>query len=255
MSSTTNEYLTVSEAAELLRVSVSTVRRWIREGGLVAHRVGRRRVLLNRDDVMDSIRVLDNGARSVDNDQPALAGAAHSTLNNLGNDSDDFDLGALASLIEHSPDRPVHRRLAPEEVERRLAALDRAREVSKQIRARQEASGIMTPESWELINEGRDERTRQLMGEDDPEFDAFDIGPVAAMIVHSPDRPVRRPLTPDEQQGMLAALERAKRTSARIQERSGVDVFPPSWPIIAEMRAERTRQLNREDEAPGELGT
>lgn len=81
------------------------------------------------------------------------------------------------------------------------------------------------------------------MDESDPEFEAFDIGPIAGMIVHSPDRPGLRLLTDDEQHRMMSARERANRTSSRIQERSGIAVLPPSWPIIAEMREERTRQV------------
>ena len=45
------EYLTVAEAATLLRVAPSTIRRWIREGDVPAHRIGRRRVALRRADL------------------------------------------------------------------------------------------------------------------------------------------------------------------------------------------------------------
>jgi excisionase family DNA binding protein len=44
------EFLTVAEAATLLRVAPSTIRRWIREGDVPAHRIGRRRVALLRAD-------------------------------------------------------------------------------------------------------------------------------------------------------------------------------------------------------------
>jgi excisionase family DNA binding protein len=40
------EYLTVAEAAELLKVHKSTIWRWIESGSLPAYRVGRRGVRL-----------------------------------------------------------------------------------------------------------------------------------------------------------------------------------------------------------------
>ena len=49
------EYVTVAEAATLLRVAPSTVRRWIREGDVPAYRIGRRRVALRRDDLANLI--------------------------------------------------------------------------------------------------------------------------------------------------------------------------------------------------------
>ena len=45
------DFVTVAEAATLLRVAPSTVRRWIREGDVPAHRIGRRRVALRRADL------------------------------------------------------------------------------------------------------------------------------------------------------------------------------------------------------------
>ncbi|MGH2618270.1 MAG: helix-turn-helix domain-containing protein, partial [Thermomicrobiales bacterium] len=45
------EYLTVAEAATLMRVAPSTIRRWIREGDLPAYRLGRRRVGLKPTDL------------------------------------------------------------------------------------------------------------------------------------------------------------------------------------------------------------
>jgi len=45
------ETLSVAEAAELLKVSKSTLWRWIDRGDLPAYRVGRRRIRLKRTDI------------------------------------------------------------------------------------------------------------------------------------------------------------------------------------------------------------
>lgn len=45
------DYLSVAEAADRLRVAQSTIRRWIREGDVPAYRLGRRRVGLKRGDL------------------------------------------------------------------------------------------------------------------------------------------------------------------------------------------------------------
>lgn len=46
-----DEYVTVAEAAELLGVAQSTIRRWIREQRVPAYRLGDRRILLRRHDL------------------------------------------------------------------------------------------------------------------------------------------------------------------------------------------------------------
>ena len=122
------DYITVTEAATLLRVAPSTVRRWIREGDVPAFRIGRRRVALKRDD----LRNLITPAR------PAIE-----TKNNAAVD-----------------DPVVGRRLTPEEVQQALEALDRAQRHAAETTARR--GGKLFPPSWITINEQRDERTRQL---------------------------------------------------------------------------------------------
>ena len=49
------EFVTVAEAATLLRVAPSTVRRWIREGDVPAYRLGQRRIGLRRGDLVSLI--------------------------------------------------------------------------------------------------------------------------------------------------------------------------------------------------------
>ena len=103
MRSLDEEYVTVAEATTLLRVAPSTVRRWIREGDVPAHRIGRRRVALRRADLARLIR-------------PARPAAE--MKNNAAVD-DPF----------------VGRRLTPEEVQQALEALDRAQRHAKETRA------------------------------------------------------------------------------------------------------------------------
>jgi excisionase family DNA binding protein len=54
---TTEEFLTVAEVAEILKLNQQTVRNWIDQGSLPAHRVGRR-VRIRRSDLD---RMLDEG--------------------------------------------------------------------------------------------------------------------------------------------------------------------------------------------------
>ena len=122
------EFVTVAEAAALLRVATSTIRRWIREGDVPAHRIGRRRVALRRADLARLITPARPAAETKDN------------------------------VAVNEP--VVGRRLTPEEVQQALDAMDRARRHAAEIQARR--GGKLFPPSWITINEQRDERTRQL---------------------------------------------------------------------------------------------
>jgi excisionase family DNA binding protein len=93
------DYVTVAEAATLLRVAPSTVRRWIREGDVPAYRIGRRRVTLRRVDLSAQV---------------TSAPAATGTVDKLAGDE------ALEI-----------RRLTPEEKQHAMDAMDRAQELSK----------------------------------------------------------------------------------------------------------------------------
>ena len=122
------EYVTVAEAAALLRVATSTIRRWIREGDVPAHRIGRRRIALRCADLARLITPARPSTEMNDN----LAG-----------------------------DEPVvGRRLTPEEIQRGLEAMYRAQQRAAEIQ--EERGGKLFSPSWEIINEQRDERTRQL---------------------------------------------------------------------------------------------
>jgi excisionase family DNA binding protein len=127
MSAVDEEYLTVAEAATLLRVAPSTIRRWIRQGDVPAHRIGRRRVALKRDDLSNLIT-------------PARPGAETSG--------------------EAGDQKWEPRQLTPEEQQQALELMDRIQQRAKEITAQR--GGKLFPPSWITINEQRDERTRQL---------------------------------------------------------------------------------------------
>jgi excisionase family DNA binding protein len=122
------EFLTVAEAATLLRVAPSTIRRWIREGDVPAYRIGRRRVALKRDDLSNLITPARHGMET--------------------------------SVEVVGDERWEPRRLTPEEQQQALEALDRAQRHAAETRAHR--GGKLFPPSWITINEQRDERTRQL---------------------------------------------------------------------------------------------
>jgi excisionase family DNA binding protein len=124
------DYLTVTEAAALLRVAPSTIRRWIREGDLPAYRIGRRRVALLRTDLA------------------SLVAPARAALEPVQEESD----------IE----RIKQRKLTPEEVRQGIEAMERLKALSDEIYARR--GGQPFRPSQEIIDEMREERTRQLTG-------------------------------------------------------------------------------------------
>jgi excisionase family DNA binding protein len=122
------DFVTVAEAATLLRVAPSTIRRWIREGDIPAHRIGRRRVALRRADLARLIAPARPSAETKD------------------------------KVVADEP--IVGRRLTTEEKQRAREAMDRAQELAK--RTFEERGGKLFPPAWITINEQRDERTRQL---------------------------------------------------------------------------------------------
>jgi excisionase family DNA binding protein len=137
MSALEDDYLTVDEAASLLRVAPSTVRRWIRQGDVPAFRMGKRRVALRRADLSALITPLHAGRHAAGDDD-----------------------GAWQETVA----------LTPEEEERRERAKERALQVLAELKKKREEDrarrgGKPFPPSWITINEMRDERTRQLIGE------------------------------------------------------------------------------------------
>ncbi len=64
-----DEFLTVAEVAEILRVNPQTIRNWIDAGALPAVRVGQRRVRIRGEDLQT---LLDRGQRSGRAAKPAF---------------------------------------------------------------------------------------------------------------------------------------------------------------------------------------
>jgi excisionase family DNA binding protein len=120
------DYLPVAEAATRLRVSPSTIRRWIREGDLPAYRLGRRRVGLKRDD-------LDRLVTPV-------------------------RTAAYENQMSHITTTSI-RQFTAEERRRGLEIMDELERMAKAITAER---GAPFPPSTELLAQQREERTRQL---------------------------------------------------------------------------------------------
>jgi excisionase family DNA binding protein len=120
-------YLTVAQAAAHLAVHPSTIRRWIDRGRLPAYRLGEKRIGVRPSDL----------ARLVAPRPPRQ------------------EQGSVARA-----ERPVVPRLTKAEQRRGLQALAELERLSAAIAARH---GKLTPESWELLDQSREERTRDLL--------------------------------------------------------------------------------------------
>jgi excisionase family DNA binding protein len=119
-------YLTVAQAAEQLGVHQSTIRRWIDAGILTAYRVGPKRVRIRAADVERTV-VPRRGARQ-----------------------------------KHPSMPKIRRHMTKAEQKRALNALAEMERFSAEMAAKY---GKPDVEGWVLINESRDERSRQLSGE------------------------------------------------------------------------------------------
>lgn len=125
-----NEYLTVAEAAALLKVSKSTIWRWIEKGTLPAYRVGSRGVRLKRAQLEQVVTPLTGERRRGES-------------------------VAQAEQIQIQP-------LTPQERERGLQALETLRRMRQEMLA--ERGGVKFSDSAALIREEREKRTQELMG-------------------------------------------------------------------------------------------
>lgn len=121
--------MTVSQAARLLGVHISTVRRWIKREKLPAYRVGDKGVRVRRVDVVQLITPWGK----------------------------DQERGGRTEQSE----RIVIPPMTKEEQERGLRALAEAERFSDELLAKRGAE--LFPDSTELIRKQREERTRELM--------------------------------------------------------------------------------------------
>jgi excisionase family DNA binding protein len=122
-----DQYLTVERAARQLSVHPSTIRRWIDQGHLPAYRLGPKRIGVRQSDL-------------------ATMAVPRPTRG-------EKDSGMAAS--DH---RPVPL-MGQEEQRRGLKALHEMRRLRDELAERR---GKLTRESWELLDEAREERTRDL---------------------------------------------------------------------------------------------
>ena len=125
------DYLSVAEAADRLRVAQSTSRRWIREGDVPAYRLGRRRVGLKRGD-------LDRLVTPV---RPA---------------TDENHMSQITTTEV--------RQFTTEQRRRGLEIMDGLERMRKDDLAGR--GGVPYPSSTELLAEMREERMRQLTSEE-----------------------------------------------------------------------------------------
>jgi excisionase family DNA binding protein len=111
----------------VLQVSTTSMRRWLRQGRLPSYRVGPRGIRIRRED-------LDRVVIPV---RPAVEPA------------------------ENEAGRPSIRRLTEEERRRGYEALEASRRLGERMRARR--GGQPFAESWPMIREAREERSKQLL--------------------------------------------------------------------------------------------
>jgi excisionase family DNA binding protein len=125
-----DEYVTVAEAATLVGVSASTIWRWVNQKFLPAYRSGPRKVRLKRADLTKVV----TSARPIRETHPD-EDVVIQDVRSIGPLTDQERRDLLAAIEES-------KRLHAEELARR--------------------SGKLFPPSYEIINEMRDERTREL---------------------------------------------------------------------------------------------
>ncbi len=127
-----DDFCSVAEAAALLKVSHSTIWRWIAAGKLSAYRIGPRSIRIKRE----ALQAVVQPARATEEEGTAM-----------------------------KEDNPAHtpstlQPLSEEEVMRGLAALKQAQVLGERMLARRHGQPL--PASWEEIRQARQERSERL---------------------------------------------------------------------------------------------
>jgi excisionase family DNA binding protein len=118
------DLLTLGEAAALLKVSIVTLRRWIKQGRLPAYHVGPRKVRIRRRDL--------------------------TTLLTL----------STREEVSAVPERTTIRPLTDQEVQEGLEALKESEAFIERLRERRRGKPLAP--SWPLIRQEREERSKRL---------------------------------------------------------------------------------------------
>jgi excisionase family DNA binding protein len=108
MSEEQDEYYTASEAARDLRVSRTTIWRWVREGRLAAYHVGGRTLRIRRDDVKKALRPVIYDPEGIRKDELWLdydRGAVKHALREAAGILAGVDTAALKKEIRESRDQ------------------------------------------------------------------------------------------------------------------------------------------------------
>lgn len=162
------ELLTVNETAKLLRVSPITVRRRIADGQLEAVRVGKG-IRVRREAVDEFLRPAlreysdEEIERFLEEDKlsPAIADRVAEYVARLDREQAGREPARgyfMSDLYELGPDG----KLTPESQERARIVFEEAdKELEKQLAER---GGVPYPNSYEELNEARDQRSRDLGG-------------------------------------------------------------------------------------------
>jgi excisionase family DNA binding protein len=127
------ELLTIDETAKLLKVTPTTVRRYISAGQLPALKFGRR-VRIRKEAVENLL-------------SPVTPKRPEATARENGGRTKESDWF-------------VPRLLTPEEQGRALAAVEQLKRLQEELLAKR--GGRLFCPSWELLNEARDQRSRDL---------------------------------------------------------------------------------------------
>ncbi len=122
------DFITVAEAARLLRVSIVTLQRWIKQGRIPAYRLGPRYIRIRRPDLA---KLLVPTSREEAEPAPE----------------------AMSVWLDVKP-------LTEHEVQQRMEAIHRSEDLIARMRARKGGSRLSS--SWRLIRQTREERSKRL---------------------------------------------------------------------------------------------